>query len=609
MSNREFIFLLTAAFVLSMFIACDDKLEPVLYNYEQVSESTDDDTEVDNSAYYEGTVADALAANCKDHEDAGDYNWDNAEVINIVLNGSSITVDRAGAIVDGSKVTIISAGTYNISGSLADGQVIVNTEDEEIVRLILNGVDIYSSASAAIYIMNAQKTVIVLADYSENYITDGNNYVFENAEEDEPNAAVFSKDDLTVCGNGTLVVNGNYNDGIASKDGMIINGGTIHVSAADDGIRGKDYLVVEEGNITVEAGGDGLKSDNDEDSTKGYVYIEYAEIGIVAEGDAIVAETDVLIADGDFVLISGGGSNYYVNSSTSAKGIKAVVNTIIDGGVFSVNSADDALHSNGNLSVNGGSYNISTGDDGIHGDEIITISGGEINISASYEGVESKIITINNGYLLIHSNDDGINVTEGGGSEPPGGPNPGGYSTSGDYCLYINGGHTVVYTGGDGIDINGFVVMAGGSLIVHGPTSDMNAALDYDASFKLTGGLLIAAGSAGMAMSPGTASTQNSLLLNFNSKMQAETLFHIQSNEGDEIVSFLPAKNYQSVVFSSPALIMNSGYDVYYGGSSTGSVNDGLYENGSYTPGTKYTSFTISGVVTKIGNTGNPGGR
>ncbi len=609
MCNRELNFLLTLAFVLSVFVACDDGWESLSPRYEQVSESTDDDTEVDNSEYYEETVADAQAENCEDHEDARDYNWDNAEVINIVLNGSSITVDGAGATVDGSKVTIASAGTYNINGSLADGQVIVNTVDEGIVRIILNGVSISNSSGAPIYIANAQKTLIVLADNTENFITDGNLYIYDDPEEDEPNAAIFSKDDLTIYGNGSLVVDGNYNDGIASKDGLIIAGGTVTVSSTDDGIRGKDYLVIKDGNITVDAKGDGFKSDNDEDFTKGYVFIEYGTIDIVSGGDAIAAETDVLIAEGEIILSSGGGSGSYIDENTSAKGIKAVVNTIIDGGTFTVNSADDALHSSGNLSINGGSYGISTGDDGIHSDDILTINSGEINITKSYEGIESKVITINNGDLHIVSTDDGINVTEGGGDESPGGPAPGDYSSSGDYYLYINGGYIAIDADGDGIDINGSVVMTDGNLIIHGPTSDMNSALDYDASFKITGGFLVAAGSSGMAQAPGTSSTQNSLLLNFSSKLQAGTLFHIQTSEGDEIISYTPVKAYQSVVFSSPLLIKDSGYDVYYGGSSTGSVNDGLYEDGTYTTGTKYASFTVSGVVTKVGNTGNPGGR
>jgi hypothetical protein len=152
---------------------------------------------------------------------------------------------------------------------------------------------------------------------------------------------------------------------------------------------------------------------------------------------------------------------------------------------------------------------------------------------------------------------------------------------------------------GDGVDANGSIVMTGGVVIVHGPTANNNGPLDYDSSFKITGGFLLAAGSSGMAQIPGTSSTQNSVLLTFSAAQQAGTLFHIQGSDGKEILSFKPSKKYQSVAFSSPALVKGSSYDVYLGGSSTGTVTDGLYQDGTYTAGTKNTTFTISGVVTK----------
>ena len=142
--------------------------------------------------------------------------------------------------------------------------------------------------------------------------------------------------------------------------------------------------------------------------------------------------------------------------------------------------------------------------------------------------------------------------------------------------------------------------MTDGVLIINGPTANMNGALDYNASFKITGGLVVAAGSSGMAQAPGTSSTQYSVLLVFRSSLQADTLFHIQTSDGNEILSFTPTKRYQSIAFSSPELTKGATYDVYYGGSSTGTVNDGLYQGGTYTPGTKYTSFTTSGIITKV---------
>ena len=368
-----------------------------------------------------GSVADALAENSETHAAAEDYVWDNSAAISIVLNGDSIMVDGDGVTVDGSQSIITSAGTYSLSGSLSDGQIIVNTEDEGVVRLILNGVDLRSSTSAPIYILNAEKSVIVLAENTENYVTDGTSYVFENPEEDEPNAAIFSKGDLTIYGSGSLTVNGNYNDGIASKDGLIIASGTITVNAADDGIRGKDYLVVKDGNITVNAQGDGLKADNEEDATKGYISIETGVIKITSAGDAIQAQTGVLIMDGEFTLSSGGGSDNLVDETTSAKGIKAAMDIIIDGGTFAIDSADDAIHSNDNLIINGGVFNIASADDGMHADSTLEVNGGDIRVTESYEGLESAVITLNAGNIHIVSSDDGINVAggnDGSGKNP-----------------------------------------------------------------------------------------------------------------------------------------------------------------------------------------------
>jgi hypothetical protein len=360
-----------------------------------------------------------------------------------------------------------------------------------------------------------------------------------------------------------------------------------------------------------------LKSDDDQDATKGFISIEDCIMNITSGGDATAAETDVTITDGKFILSSGGGSNGGVGS-TSAKGIKAVVSLTIDGGTIAVNSADDAIHSNGILAINGGSLAISTGDDGIHADSDLEVNNGHIRITESYEGIESRsVISINDGNIYIVSSDDGLNVAGGRDAsgmnewpERPGRPGqgqvPGDFPDSGNYYLYINGGYIVIDANGDGIDSNGSVVMTDGDVIVNGPTENMNGALDH-VSFRITGGFLIAAGSSGMAEAPDTSSTQYSILLNFGSPQQAGTLFHIQTSEGNEVLSFAPTKRYQSIVFSSPELIKGSTYDVYYRGSSTGMIVDGLYADGNYTPGTKYTDFTISGIVTSIGGAGMPG--
>ena len=508
MKNRKFI-LWAASLVFFVFVAC-----------QKDSDLEDEEDQVDNS---QSTVSDILAGNSGDHESTADYVWDSSSVIPVVLDGSSITVNSSGATVSGSKLTITKAGNYSFSGTLSDGQIVVNTTDEETVRLILNGVNINSSASAPVYIKSAKKTVIVLAENTTNKLTDGTSYTYDVVADEEPNATVFSKSDLTIYGSGSLTVAGNFNDAISTKDGLIIKSGTLLVTAADDGIRGKDYLVVKGGNITVTAGGDGLKSDNADDSDKGYISIETGTIAITSGGDAIGAETDVLIKSGQFNLTSGGGSSKTIASTLSAKAIKGLASVVIDDGTFTINSADDALHSNGSVAVNGGTFAISTADDAVHADVALGISGGNILISKCYEGLESKVITINKGEIRLTASDDGINGSEGTSST---GGMGGGFSgqSSGNAYFYMNGGYVFVNAGGDGIDINGSVAMTGGTLIVNGPTDSGNGPLDYDGTFNISGGTVLAVGSSGMAMIPGSSSTQCSVLLNLSSAKTAGTL-------------------------------------------------------------------------------------
>ena len=563
------------------------------------------------------TMDEALAENSSVHEYASDAAWDEAVVVEITLNGSSISVDGEGVSVDGSTATIFAAGTYCLSGVLDDGQIIVDSESEAAVRLILNGVELRSSSSAPLYIVKSEETVIILADNTTNLIADGADYVYTDPETDEPNAAVFSAADLTILGGGALTVQGNNNDGIASKDGLIIAGGSLSVTALDDGLRGKDTLVVEDGVLSVEAGGDGLKADNVEDASKGFIYIQGGVLEITADGDAITAQTDVMVSGGEITVSSGGGSNGWVDESTSAKGIKGVVSVNIDGGSFTIDSADDAIHSNGSITINNGSFNLASGDDGMHADATLTINGGSILVRQSYEGLESAVITINAGELHIVASDDGINVAGGAdasgmnagfGGGRGGGPGQDAFAYAGDYYLYINGGYTFVDAGGDGLDANGAIEMTAGVVLVNGPTENMNGALDTIGGFNISGGMLVAVGSAGMAQAPDQSSSQNSLLVFLSGTLPAGTLISIQNSAGEEILTFASTKQYQSIAFSSPELANGESYTISYGGSASGSGVDGLYQDGGYSGGTELTSFTVSGVVTQIGSGGGMGG-
>ncbi|MEM2816349.1 MAG: carbohydrate-binding domain-containing protein, partial [Candidatus Bathyarchaeia archaeon] len=537
--------------------------------------------------------------------DFGKDSWDSSIIVDIILKGDSIEASFSHPVyISGNKAMIRSAGTYKITGVLNDGQIIVNTKDKGQVKLILSGAHISCSNNAPICVLDADEVIIFLDAGTENVMVDGNKYVFASPNADEPNAAVFSRSNMTIMGEGTLRVTGNFNDGVASKDGLTIMSGVVFVNSVDDGIRGKDYLIVKGGRLTLNVSGDGLKSDNSINAALGFVSIENGTIDIVSGGDAIQAETSVLIYGGNFSLRCGGGSEGIKNESKSAKGIKGAVSVIINNGVFVIDSADDAVHSDGTITVNNGALTILTGDDGIHADRSITINNGKIDILKSFEGIEAPVITINNGEIHVVSSDDGINLGVDSGVIPaPGQPGTRFSLYSGDYYLYINGGYIFVNALGDGIDSNGAVLMNGGVLIVDGPSSDMNSALDHVA-FNITKGYLIAVGSSGMALPLGELSDQYSVMLNFQMPNQAGTLISVRTSNGTELFTFKPTKRYQSIIFSMPNLTPGSTYDVYVGGSHTGTIKDGLYLGGTYIPGTRYISFKITNKVTQIGPSG-----
>ncbi len=604
------------------------------------------------------------------------------QVDTFIKLGTETTIDGGGAKVENNKITITSAGTYSISGKLESGQIVVNAGDEDKVYIILNGVDITNSNSAPIYAINSKKVVICLEDKTENTITDGEKYVFEDESTDEPNAAIFSKDDLVFIGSGKLTVNGNYNHGIVSKDKLKIQSGNIVINSKNDGIKGKDCINVTDGNITIKSDGDGMQSNNTTDETKGYVLIEGGKVNITSGEDGIQAENQVLIKDGNISIKSGGGSEKSTKSNTikegmpgksmeerpekpnkeindemikppeqpnkemnsnmgerpempssndnsvkgnsdtsvveetvSTKAIKSSSNIVIESGSIDIDSCDDSIHSNSNIIINGGTMDIASGDDGIHSDLELTINGGTINISKSYEGIESEVININDGKIHISSSDDGINAAE-ATNESSTENNIGrpGSNASKKAKININGGYIYVDANGDGIDSNGNITMKDGTLIVNGPGNNGNGSLDYDGTFDISGGTLIAAGSIGMAQTPSSSSTQNIINISLTSQ-EANSIVNIQSEDGKEIVTFAPSKSYQSVIVSTPEIKSNTKYTISVGGISTGKSTDGLYLDGKYSSGTDVGTETVSQIITNItqdgatsSGMGGPGG-
>ncbi len=601
-ANHLILILFYITFHFVMFSCSDDGLSS--YNNNNSSNSNDDDSveeEDDDEADYAYSVSDAMDENADNHEEDGDYTYSESDITEITLTTSSITIDGDGASLSNNTVTISKEGTYRITGTNNDIQVHVDTDDEGNVQIILNGANMTCSDSAPIFAENAEKVIIILADNTTNYITDASTYVYDSSDEDEPNAAIHSKADLSFYGNGTLNVTANYNDGITSKDGLIIKNGTFNITAADDGIRGKDYLIIEGGTFNIDAEGDGFKSDNDDDSDKGYIYIIDGTFTVDAGADGMQAETDLLIAEGTFDITTADGSESYLSNDDSAKGLKSNVNIVTDGGSFTLNCADDAVHTDGNLILNNGDYSINTGDDGLHADYNLEINGGSINIEDCYEGIESLVITINDGEIVVNSSDDGVNAA--GGDSASSSPGFGGGGSTGNAYLYINGGYLAIYNPtGDGLDCNGDMEINGGTILIHGPKpNNANGSLDFDNSCLVDGGTIIGAGSSNMLETISSSSDQYSVLIKFSNTISAGTMINVQTSSGTEIFSFVPAINVQAVQFSTPELTTGS-YVIYTGGSHSGTESDGYYTDGTYTAGSEYKTFSISSKSTTVGS-------
>ncbi|MFB9276691.1 carbohydrate-binding domain-containing protein [Cohnella cellulosilytica] len=247
----------------------------------------------------EGAVASA-----KYDEDDTRTEWSADSATTIALNGSSATVTGSGAEAADGVVTISAAGDYVLSGKLEDGRIVVNAPDK-VVHLVLNGADVTSKSGTAIHLVEAGKVVVTLQEGTENGLTDA--AVYADTSDDAPTAALFSKADLTINGTGKLSVNGNFNDGITSKDDLKIVSGTLIVTAADDGLVGKDLVAVKDGDLSIEAGGDGIKSTNDTDEGKGEIVVEGGRFDIRSANDALQSAASLYIADGTFGLVAGGG--------------------------------------------------------------------------------------------------------------------------------------------------------------------------------------------------------------------------------------------------------------------------------------------------------------
>jgi len=502
----------------------------------------------------------------------------------ITLSGSTVSVsgDEAGVTLEDKDIVITREGTYEFTGTLDDGRIIVNAVNQNVV-LILNGANITCSNGSAIYVYKAGTCTILLNGETENTISDGSSYDFSlsfcDSASEEPNAAIFAKDDLIIRGTGTLIVNGNYAAGIIGKDTLKIINTNVTVSAAGNGINGKDSLTIQNSTVNVTAGKDALRSTNDTDETLGYATFTDSNITLVAGNDGVQAETGITIFNCSINITTAGGA--YETTSDSAKGLKCVQGEInIDGGSIVIDSADDSIHAAGDIAINSGVLNLSSGDDAVHSDSSVTVTGGTTVISTSSEGLEGENVIISDGIVYINAKSNAINASN---------------DDATDGNVGITGGYVYISSNDDTIDSKGDITISGCTIIVNG---NSDGGLKYEGNFAVDGGTVLMLGYASTAKNPSEAN-QNTISVSFASAVSTGSYIRISC--GNEEFVFKTTKPVENVLFSSSMLVTGETVTISYGGSyKNGESVDNICTGGTYSGGNELT-LTVSGGLTIYG--------
>lgn len=426
---------------------------------------------------------------------SADYTTANATLITLTDSAATAKGKYTGYEIDGTDVSITAAGTYVFSGDCDNGSITVK-KGVTGVTIVLNGLTLTNDDSAAITLNKTAEASLIAAAGTTNTVADTEGSSDENAA-----VKVKSGAALAIGGTGTLTVDGNAKNGIKGAADAVITvaEGKLNINAVDDGLSCDDELNITGGTLNITAGGDAVKAspdtgdnENPDTTSLGNVTISGGTLTLNAAEDGIQADGDLTISGGTFhVKTNGGHTTALTDDSASCKGFKAGKTLTVTGGTLTVDSADDALHANTDVTISGGTLTLATGDDGVHADNDLVIgtkgasstSTPRINITASYEGLEGTTVTVYSGDIDVTASDDGVNAAN---------------STLGEhsdkYAINIAGGDLYIDAGSDGLDSNNDINITGGKVEVYGADAVMDAAIDYDGTFTLSGGTLFGAG-------------------------------------------------------------------------------------------------------------------
>ena len=421
------------------------------------------------------------------------YTTANVTLIRFTDAAAKASGKYTGYEIDGTDVSITAAGTYVFSGDCDNGSITVK-KGVTGVTIVLNGLTLTNDDSAAITLNKTAEASLIAAAGTTNTVADTEGSSDENAA-----VKVKSGAALAIGGKGTLNVDGNAKNGIKGAADAVITvaEGKLNINAANDGLSCDDELNITGGTLSITAGGDAVKAspdtgENPDTTSLGNVTISGGTLTLNAAADGIQADGDLTISGGTFhVKTNGGHTTTLTDDSASCKGFKAGKTLTVTGGTVNVDSADDALHANTDVTISGGTLTLATGDDGVHADNDLVIgtkgasstSTPRISITASYEGLEGTTVTAYSGDIDVVASDDGVNAAS---------------STLGEhsdkYAINIAGGDLYIDAGSDGLDSNNDISMTGGKVEVYGADAMMDAAIDYDGTFTLSGGTLFGAG-------------------------------------------------------------------------------------------------------------------